>query len=107
MALTIQALGDGQLGAAKATLYTVPADTQTIVKSITLVNTDTSDRTANLYINRGGTSRRIIPTALTLDANGGMAILDTVFTLEAADLIEGDASVAAKVDYTINGTEDA
>lgn len=103
---TIKSLADGQLAAAKATLYTVAASTQTIIKTITLVNTDTSARTVNLYIKvSGGTSRRIIPKDLSL----GVAyclVFDDELTLEAADIIEGDASAATVVDYVINGVEE-
>lgn len=106
MAFTVQALGDGQLAAVKGTLYTTPASTQTIVKSITLVNTDASARTVNLYVNATGTSRRIIPKDLSLGA-GESYVFNEVLTLEAADLIEGDASAATVVDYVISGTENA
>lgn len=106
MAFTIQALADGQLAAAKATLYTVPASTQTIVKSITLVNTDAAARTVNIYVKPGATSRRILPKDLSIPA-GGSYVHDAVITLEAGDVIEGDASAATVVDYIINGTENA
>lgn len=106
MAFTIKALANGQLAATKGTLYTTPALTQTIVKSITLVNTDASARTVNLYVNATGTSRRIIPKDLSLGA-GESYVVNDVITLEAADLIEGDASAALVVDYVISGTENA
>jgi len=107
MALAIKDLGTGQLAATKGTLYTTPAATQTIVKSITLVNTDTSARTVNLYKKADGTnSRRFIPKDLSIAA-GAQFEWEGVTTLEAGDLIEGDASVATKVDYVINGTEES
>ena len=103
---TIKSLADGQLAAAKVALYTVAANTQAIIKTITLVNTDTSTRTVNLYICvSGGTSRRIIPKDMSLGA-AYCLIFDDELTLEAADKIEGDASVARKVDYVINGVEE-
>jgi len=101
---TIKSLADGQLAAAKATLYTCPADTRTIIKTITLVNTDTSVRNVNLYVNTG-TSRRIIPKNMELGI-GYCFIFDDALTLEAGDLIEGDASLAAVVDYVISGVEE-
>lgn len=108
MALSIKALADGQLAAAKGTLYTVPGATQAIVpqNGISLVNTDAAARTMNLYVNRGGTSRRIIPKDMSLAA-GEAYYVPLRITLEAADLIEGDASVANVVDFTINGVENA
>ncbi len=105
MSLTIQALANGQLPNAKGTLYTCPAATQAIVKSIILVNQDSVTHTVNLYFKRT-TSRRLIPLALIL-LTGAAAYLDDVITLEAGDLIEGDADTATQVDYTISGTESA
>ncbi len=103
---TIKSLADGQLGAAKAALYTVGASTQAIIKTITLVNTDGSARTVNLYICvSGGSSRRIISMDMSL-ATKHCFIYDDELTLEAADKIEGDADAANVVDYTINGVEE-
>lgn len=108
MTVSIKALADGQLAATKGTLYTTPASTETIITTITLVNTDSSARTVNLYAQRDGTnSRRIIPEALSLAADGGTLVFDNKITLEAADLIEGDASAASVVDYVISGVEEA
>ena len=107
--MAIKAQGDGQLPVTKGTLYTVPSATQAIVRSITLVNTNKSKTTfvkVNLYLNRDGSnSRRIIPTDMELNGRF-MAVLDDVLTLEAGDLIEGDADSATTVDYTISGTEE-
>ena len=64
---TITQLADGQLAAAIGDLYTAGATV--IVTSITLVNTDTVDRTVNLYLTpSGGTARRLIPKTMTLAA---------------------------------------
>ncbi len=105
MALTIQALANGQLPNAKGTLYTCPGATSAIVKAIVLVNQDTATHTVNLYFTRA-TSRRLIPKNAIL-AIGGAGYLETLITLEAGDLIEGDADTATQVDYTISGTESA
>lgn len=105
MTMAIKSLADGQLPAAKGTLYTVPGATTTIIKTITLVNTDSSARDVNLYVKpSGGTSRRIIPMNCELGI-GYMLVCDDEFTLEVGDVIEGDASAANVVDYTINGVE--
>lgn len=107
MTLAIKSLADGQLGASKATLYTAPAATQTVVSIISLVNTDSSARTVNIYFKAsGGTSRRIIPKDLSL-AIGANFVHDIKVTLEAADIIEGDASAADVVDYVLSGGENA
>lgn len=106
MALSIKALAEGQLPNAKGTLYTVPAVTQTIAVLITLVNSGAGTNNVNIYINSGGTSRRI--SVLDQPMGTGEKIeIRGPFTLEAADLIEGDATNATEVDYTINGVENA
>ena len=102
MAVALKDLGTGQLPNAKGTLYTVPGATQAAVK-VTLVNTGASARTVNLYANKDGTSRRFCPKDLSLGV--GDSFTSDLQTLDAADLIEGDASAATEVDYTINGFE--
>ena len=105
MAFTSKLLGEGQLAIATGTLYTVPASTTTIVKTIILTNSDASSRTVNIYLN-SGTHRRITPKELTLGA-GETYIIDEVLTLEATDTIRGDASAGTVVDYIIAGVEEA
>jgi hypothetical protein len=102
---SIKALGEGQLAGAKGTIYTVPSVTQTVIKTITLVNTTAGALTVNLYINSSGTSRRIIPKDLSLGAGEALET-DRDYTLEAGDLIEGDASSATSIDFTISGIEE-
>ena len=103
--MNIKSLAGGQLTNSKATLYTVPASTTTIIKTITYVNIDSSARTVNLYIKPSGSnSRRIIPMNMTLGI-GYMMAEDEELTLGTADEIEGDASVDNVIDYTINGVE--
>ena len=107
MAIAIKSLADGQLAAAIGDLYTVPASTQTIIKTISLVNTDTVTRTVNLYVTpSGGTARRIIPKNMSL-ASGYLLEYDQEITLEAADKIRGDASAATVVDFVISGVEES
>lgn len=103
---TIKALGDGQLAGTKGTLYTVPGATQAIIKSITLVNTSASPVTVNIYLKPGATSRRITPKDLSIPA-GALVEIVSGYTLGAGDLVEGDASAATTVDYTINGVEES
>ncbi len=103
MTIAVVSLGDGQLAATIGDIYTSPASTQTIVETITLVNTHTSAITANLYLlPSGGTARRICSKDMSLAA-GRMWVGPSIVTLSAGDKIQGDASVAAKVDYVLNG----
>lgn len=105
MAVTPKPLGDGQLGAGISTLYTVPASTRTRVQLISLVNTDSSARTVNLYVNPSGTRRRILPKDYSIPAGEQVVLEDMGIYLDAADLIEGSASAATVVDYFISGVE--
>ena len=102
----IKNLANGQLPNAKGTLYTVPASTDTIVRSIVLVNTNTTAEAVNLYFcPNAGTSVRLIPKDLSLGI-GYSLVFDVPVTMgTAGDLIQGDATTAAKVDYTISGVE--
>ncbi len=107
MAFNIKSLADGQLPVVKTALYTCPPATTTIVKTITLVNADVVARAINLYLkSSGGVSRRIAPKDRTLAA-GFLAETTQEYTLEAGDAVEGDASAAVAVDYTISGVEQA
>ena len=105
MTINIKSLADGQLATTKTTLYTAPAATQAIVKKITLVNTSSGTVNVNLYFKAsGGTSRRLIPKDMEM-TGGYLAVLDDEVTLEAADIIEGDANAGSVIDYVISGVE--
>lgn len=106
MALTVKNLANGQLvTTSQSMLYTVPSGKAAIVKNIRVANTDTTARTFNLWFKlSGGTARLISPAAMSLSA-GQMAIEDQEITLGAADQIQGDGSVATKLDYVISGIE--
>ena len=105
-AVAIKSLADGQLPAAKGDLYTVPAGTQAIIKTITLVNTNTTAETVNLYIYTATASRRIIPKDLSFGISY-LLVYDDEFTLEAGEKIQGDTTTASKVDYVISGVQNA
>lgn len=105
--IAMKQLGNGQLANSIGDIYTVPAATTTLIKSITLVNTNTSAETVNLYVLKAsGTARRIIPKATTLGA-GYMLECDSVITLEAGDKLQGDTTTASKVDFVISGVQEA
>lgn len=106
MALLIKALANGQLGTtSQGDLYTTAAAKTTIVKSMRFVNTDTVARTMNLYFKRsGGTARLIFPANMSLGV-GHLAVDSDEITMEPGDKIQGDASVATKIDYVISGVE--
>jgi hypothetical protein len=104
--ITIKNLANGQLPNSKGTLYTVPASTQAVIKSITLYNTNTTAETVALYILKSaGTSRQISTGSLV--ASGGFMIDDTEYTLGAGDIIQGNTTTASKVDFVISGIEES
>jgi hypothetical protein len=105
MAATIKNLAEGQLAAAKGTLYTVPASTSAVVLVVVLVNTDTVDRAVNLYYKKAsGTSRRLLPVDTLMTAKTKLTMEDKI-TMGAGDEIEGDAAVATTVDFVVSGVE--
>jgi len=62
----LKQLADGQLAAAKGTIYT--ADSTDVISSIILVNSGAAHNHVNLYLKpTGGTSRRLIPKDLQLE----------------------------------------
>jgi hypothetical protein len=106
MALTIKLLAHGSLPSTTGDLYVVPGTTKAIIKTLKVVNTDSSTRTINLYAKPSGqTARRIVPVNMELGA-GYMGVEDEELTLGAGDAIQGDCSVAGVVDYTVYGVEE-
>ncbi|KKM70703.1 hypothetical protein LCGC14_1438090 [marine sediment metagenome] len=99
-----KSLADGQLAASKGTLYTTPTGKQAIA-TVKLVNTSGSTVKVNLYFKAsGGTSRRIIGKDVPIEENGHL-IMDDDQSLEAGDILEGDATFGTTVDYTVSGKE--
>ena len=101
-----ESLADGQLAASETSMYLCQPGTQVKVDFISLVNTDSSTRTCNLYVKRsGGTSRRIIPKDESMDADDCIYVLEPsyVIKLSPGDDIRGDASAATVIDYFISG----
>ena len=87
-------------------IYTVPANHEAIVKTIMVVNNDTSTQWFTLFHTQGTTydvTTTIIPAA-TLPA-GGWAQFDGTITMDAADILGGDAETGSKVTITIYGDE--
>ena len=87
-----------------AAIYTPATSKIGIVKSITVVNTDSVARTINLYLNIGGTNRRICPKDLSI-ASGGMWSDDSVHVVAQPDSVQGDCSAANVADYTVGYME--
>ena len=101
-----KSLADGQLPSSKGTLFTGPAGVRTLIKSVILVNTHSTDpRTVNLYVNRG-TSRRIIDVDKLIAGKGSLVFSEPI-VLGPGELLEGDASAATSVDYLVCGVQES
>lgn len=105
MATTGKILANGQLPAAKGTLYTVPAATRAIIRNVTLAHVAGGIQTVVLYIKKSASTSRKIAQA-KIDT-GEFAHEEGIETLEAGDEIEGETTNAASVDYSIHGVEQA
>ena len=107
MALVMKQLAQGQLPDSTGDLYTAPEGKSALLKTVTVVNTHTATETVNLYVKpAGGSARRLIPKDLQLKA-GYLLVVDDELTLEAGDKLQGAATTASKLDYTVSGVEDA
>lgn len=86
------------------TLYTVPASTKTVVKEITLCNTDTSARAVTLYIGNGSAAGNTLLSALSILA-GDTKFITLSTVLIATDTIKGGADTGNKVAISVSGVE--
>lgn len=100
---TYKKLSQTQLPNLSAAQYTVPGATQAIIRSVVLVNTDSSPRTVSLYTDGSAAANKILD-AYTIPANTRVE-LNAVMTLAAAGAVWGVADVAAKVTMTVFGLE--
>jgi len=99
-------LFQGQITTTAGKLYETPADHETIIKYMTVVNNHTSTLWFTLFHTTGTTytdATAIIPEA-TLPA-GGWAEFDGIITMDAADIIGGDCETGSLITITIYGDE--
>lgn len=96
-------LADGQLAAAEADLYTVPAGKAAVIDQLWLYNTHAATTyTATVAIQRSGGTSRIV-ARLALAAGDGVCL--TIGPLSAGDKIRGLAGAATTVNYEVLGRE--
>lgn len=100
---TPKCLADGQLGKTKETLYECPLNQRVFVTFFSLFNNNTTDEVAQIFINPGGTSRKV--DNYTLAAGSSARVLNSgeILALQPGDAIEGYSTTAKKVDYVISG----
>lgn len=103
MATTPSILGNGQVAAAKATIYTCPAATQAIIRTVTFNHVAGAIQTVILYIKKSGGASRQFSRAV-LDTNE-YAHEEDIGTLSAGDVLEAETTSAATIDYTVMGVQ--
>ena len=99
-------LHQSQLSTTAGALYTVPANHETIIKNITVVNNDTEALWFTLFHTTGTTyaeATTIIPEA-TIPA-GGWAEWEGSMTMDASDILGGDGEQASELTITVWGDE--
>ena len=101
-------LAQVQPGTSATTIYgAVPANHETIVKGINIVNNHSSAVTINLFIADGATTATeattILP-AVSIGA-GGFAVFDGSITMEVGDYLRGIAGTATEITVTVFGDE--
>lgn len=99
MATTAKVLARGTLTDANATLYTVPSATKAVITNIVFCNTDSTSKTIDLELDGV-----YLAKGLTI-AGATTVTIDLKQVIDAADLIEGLASVTSVVTYHISGVE--
>lgn len=100
MAEVSKKLYNATLGDSNATLYTVPAATKTIVKSITLCNRTAAAATATIELDG-----IYIINGHSIAARDSIIIPNVDQILDTGDLIEGLAGTASAIDCCISGIE--
>ena len=99
-------LHQSQLSTTAGALYTVPANHETIIKNITVVNNDTDALWFTQFHTTGTTyseATTIIPEATI--AAGGWAEWEGSMTLDADDILGGDGEQASELTITVWGDE--
>jgi hypothetical protein len=93
-----------QLAASVGTLYTAPAGTGTVIRSIVVINNDTVARTFALYLGGTTTAHLITPATCYVPA-GGKWESDTVRCMSPSEVLSGVGSVASQLNIRVDGDE--
>lgn len=101
--LTPKLLANGQVPAAVAALYTVPAATRAVIRTVAFTHVAGGLQTVQLYVRKSAGTRRKFSRAV-LDTDE-FAHEEDIGTLEAGDSIDAETTNAASVDYSVHGIE--
>lgn len=104
-----KSLADGQLPTTQGALYTVPASTRAIIKTIDIVSKTATPQAVEVFIKRSGGTARSIGYVNPLEQYEKIEYLSdgNTITLSAGDAIEGITTTATAVDFSITGAEEA
>jgi hypothetical protein len=103
MTTTPKILADGQLASSKTTIYTVPASSQAIIRTVSFTHVAGGTQTVILYVKKISGISRVFSRAVLL-ANE-FAHEEDIGTLDTGDVLEAETTNAASVDFTVMGVE--
>lgn len=101
MAANPEILAEGQLPNVKGTLFT--ATGRTIIRLISAAHVAGGTQSVVLYVKKAAGTSRVIGRATLLTDE--FAEEDAIETLDTGDSIEGQATNALSVDYTVMGVK--
>lgn len=104
MALPKRLYGPGQLAAAAATVYTVPAGRIAVIRNIHIVNPTAGDLTFTMSIGADAAATRIFSAQASLAEDSFDSFAP--FVLNAGEVLQAYASVAASLVLTVDGEEE-
>lgn len=100
---TPKILAEGQVTAAKGTIYTVPASKQAIIRTVAFTHVAGATQTVQLYVKKSGSTSRKFSRAQI--ATNEFAHEEDIGTLSAGDELEAETTSATSVDFSIHGVE--
>lgn len=103
MASEPKILSEGQVASSKTTIYTCPALTNAIIRTVTFAHVSGASQDVVLYVKKSGSTSRVF-SRCTLATNE-FAHEDSIGTLDAGDILEAASTNATSVDYTVMGVE--
>lgn len=107
MAEAYKKLGQGRLASSAGELYSPGSGVEAVIKSINISNNTATARTVTLYHTAHGATASdadLILPGIEIEA-GGFAEWDGTLCMAATEDIQGFASAATAISYTIWGVE--
>lgn len=102
MAIAAKVLADGLCAASLTAVYTAPASTTALVKTITIRNTNGNSESVEIAINASGSDRVIWSGIL---ASGDSLVCTDPLVLQTGDALKISATTATGVPHTVHGAE--